>query len=90
MSDNKRDSSRVGLVIDIRLMTDDNQEYVLKSQNISDTGVFLEYGDTALTLPIGETVTLQVCGMLADEAPPPVRAEIRRLTKEGMGLKFIL
>lgn len=40
MTDNKRDSQRVGLVIDIKLILEDKQEFVHKSRNISDTGVF--------------------------------------------------
>lgn len=90
MSTNKRDSSRVGLVIEIKLTTDDKAEHILLSRNISDRGVFLEYSDAPLELPIGNHVILQVCSQMGDEPAPPVNAEIVRLTKEGMGLKFIL
>lgn len=90
MSSNKRNSNRVGLVIEIKLTCDDNSEHILKSQNISDTGVFLEYNDKPLDLPIGTHVILQVCSQMAEEPPPPVHAEIVRITNEGMGLHFIL
>ena len=90
MSSNKRDSSRVGLVIEIKLTCDDNSEYILKSRNISDKGVFLEYDDERLNLTIGTNVILQVCSMLGDEPPPPVKAEIMRITDEGIGLQFVL
>ena len=90
MTANKRDSSRVGLVIDIKLTCDDNSEHVMSSQNISDTGVFLEYNEAPLDLTVGTHVVLQVCSMMGDEPPPPVHAEIVRMTKEGIGLKFIL
>jgi len=90
MSANKRDSNRVGLVIEIKVTCKDNSEHILNSQNISDTGVFLEYNDVPLELPIGTQVILQVCSQMGDEPPPPVDAEIVRITKEGMGLHFIL
>lgn len=90
MSSNKRDSSRVGLVIDIKLTCDDESEHILSSQNISDTGVFLEHNAKPLDLPVGAHVILQVCSQMGDEPPPPVHAEIVRITKEGMGLQFIL
>lgn len=90
MSTNKRNSNRVGLVIEIKMTCDDKSEYVLNSQNISDTGVFLEYNEESLNLEIGTHVILQVCSQMGDEPPPPVDAEIVRLTKEGMGLHFIL
>ena len=90
MSTNKRNSNRVGLVIEIKMTCDDKSEHVLNSQNISDTGVFLEYNEEPLNLEIGTHVILQVCSQMGDEPPPPVDAEIVRLTKEGMGLHFIL
>ena len=90
MNSNKRDSSRVGLVIDIKLTRDDDSEHLLKSRNISDKGVFLEYNSEKLELPLGSQVVLQVCSMLNDEPPPPVKAEVMRITDEGIGLQFIL
>ena len=90
MSDNKRNSNRVGLVIDIKLICDDKSEYILKSRNISDTGVFLEHNEKQLELSLGTHVILQVCSQLDDKPAPPVKAEIMRNTNEGIGLKFIL
>lgn len=90
MSENKRNSNRIGLVIDIKLICSDKSEYVLKSRNISDCGVFLDYDDKCLNLAIGTNVVLQVCAQLGDEPPPPVNAEVTRATKDGIGLKFIL
>lgn len=90
MSENKRDSTRLGLVIDIKLTCIDNEEHILKSRNISDTGVFLDYDETPIDLPIGTHVILQVCSQMGDEPPPPVNAEVSRVTKEGIGLKFVL
>ncbi len=90
MDSNKRESNRVGLVIDIKLICDDELEYVHKSRNISDTGVFLEHNEIRIDLPIGSRVILQVCSQLNDGDPPPVKAEVARITEEGIGLQFIL
>lgn len=90
MTEQKRGATRLGLVIDIKLTTEDQTDYILKSRNISDTGVFLEYNDVELDLPVGTHVVLEVCSMLGDEPAPPVKAEIVRKTDEGMGLHFIL
>lgn len=90
MSSNQRDSSRVGLVIDIKLTCENNDEHILKSRNISDKGVFLEYNGDSIDCSIGTQVILQVCSQLGDEPPPPVKAEIMRITDEGIGLQFIL
>lgn len=90
MSDNKRDSNRVGIVIEIKVICDDGAEYVLNSRNISDTGVFLEHEEKEINLPVGTHVVLQVCSQLGDGDPPPVKAEVARITNEGFGLQFIL
>ena len=87
---NNRDSNRLGLVIDIKVTFDDASEYIFKSRNISDHGVFLEHNEEPLDFSVGQQVILQVCSQLGDEPPPPVNAEIARITDEGVGLKFIL
>ena len=43
MSANQRDSSRVGIVIEIKVICDDGSECTLNSRNIRDNGVFLEH-----------------------------------------------
>ena len=90
MDSNKRGSNRVGLVIDIKVTCSDEKEYIYKSRNISDTGVFLEHNEVRIDLPINSHVILQVCSQLNDEDPPPVKAEVARITDEGIGIKFIL
>ena len=87
---NNRDSARIGLVIEIKVTFDDGSEHILKSRNISDHGVFLEHEETTSDFSVGQRVILQVCSQLGDEPPPPVTAEIARITSEGIGLRFIL
>ncbi|MCK4865728.1 MAG: PilZ domain-containing protein [Gammaproteobacteria bacterium] len=87
---NNRESTRIGLVIDIKVTFDDESEHILKSRNISDHGVFLEHNEGSLAFSVGQKVILQVCSQLGDEPLPPVKAEIARITNEGIGLQFIL
>ncbi|MFK5914094.1 MAG: PilZ domain-containing protein [Woeseiaceae bacterium] len=89
MSENNRDSNRIGLVIDIKL-TVEGADHVHKTRNISDNGVFLEHNTPHLNLELGTHVILQVCSMLGDTPAPPVNAEVARITDEGIGLQFIL
>lgn len=90
MSDNKRNSNRIGIVIEIKVICNDGTEYTLNSRNISDNGVFLEDENDKVDLPLGTQVVLQVCSQLGDGEPPPVKAEVMRITDEGIGLKFLL
>lgn len=90
MSANQRDSNRVGIVIEIKVICNDGTEHTFNSRNISDTGVFLEHDGQDLNLEMGNQVVLQVCSQLGDGDPPPVKAEVARITGEGIGLKFIL
>lgn len=90
MSANQRDSSRVGIVIEIKVICDDGSEYTLNSRNISDNGVFLDHEGRDLNLEMGTQVVLKVCSQLGDGEPPPVKAEVVRVTDEGFGLKFVL
>ena len=87
---NNRDSTRIGIEIEIKVTFDDGREHILKSRNISDHGVFLEHEENPLNFSVGQRVVLQVCSQLGDEPPPPVTAEIARITSEGVGLRFIL
>lgn len=91
MQNNNGESNRLALVIDIQLTTGDSDTtYVLKSRNISDTGIFLEFDENYVPLTIGTPVILQVCSIMNDEPPAPINAEVVHVTDEGMGLSFIL
>lgn len=88
-ANDKRNSNRLGIRIDVRMTLADGQEYILKSQNLSDTGIFLELGEHP-SPAIGSQVTLVVCATMDGEPAPAVKAEIVRCTDEGIGLRFIL
>lgn len=88
-ANDKRNSNRLGIRIDVRMSYADGTEVILKSQNLSDTGIFLELGDHPAP-PTGTQVTLVVCAMMDGEPAPAVKAEVVRCAEEGIGLRFIL
>jgi len=64
-----------------------SQSLILKSRDVSDTGVFLE-GDPEALPPVGTAVTLQVKKTLGGDAASVLSTTVVRLTSEGMGLRF--
>lgn len=90
MTDNdKRQSNRIGIVIDIKVVKNDDENAILKSNNLSDTGILLE-NSSVLSFEVDEVVTLVVHATLGDEPPQPVKAQVVRISAEGVALKFLL
>jgi len=58
---------------------------LLKSSDISDTGIFL-IAEEPLGLKVGQVVKGQVQGML--EESPVLDMEVMRLETDGIGLRF--
>ena len=88
MSDNKRDSNRIGLVIDILMTRGDNSVTTFQSRNISDSGVFLECENNEHNFEMNEEVILQVSSSIEGEPAPKVPSVIVRINKEGIALQF--
>ncbi len=62
----------------------------LVTADICDNGVFLK-AEPSQCPPVGDEVTLQLKGgLLGDgEEPPLVRAQVVRITENGMGVEFL-
>jgi len=90
MTKDSNNATNIELVIDIKVTTDNEKEYVHKSQNISNHGVLVEHNTDNKDLDIGNTVILQVCGELGDETPFPVKSEVVDITDNGVEFRFIL
>ena len=82
--------ANIDLVIDIKITTDNEKEYIHKSQSLSNHGVIVEHNMENEELSIGNTVILQVCGDLGNEAPFPVKSEVIDITDNGVEFRFIL
>ena len=85
--ENKRQSPRTPFKVRIRIEHPEHGVFVLNTQDISDSGVFVLTDDNG-TLPIslGETVKGQVQGLPIEA--PVVDMEVVRIVPSGIGLRF--
>lgn len=90
MTKNSDHSTDIDLVIDIKIITKNNKEYVRKSRSISCHGAVVEHNEDNAQLNIGNTVTLQICSDLGDESPFPVKSEVIAITNHSVEFRFIL
>ena len=84
------DPSNIGLTLSIKLTTEDGDEYIYTSRNVSNYQVFLEHIENNNTLMKGSHVTLQANSKLTGDEPQPVKAEVIEISNEGIELRFIL
>ena len=85
MSD-KREHPRYPFTTDIKIAHPEFGEKIVKTKDISDSGVFILVEPTAMP-PIGEVVQGQVQGGADDM--PVVKMKIVRMEDDGLGLQFI-
>ena len=88
---NKRQSPRLPLLIPMSVkMTVENQDpVVMKTRNMSDSGVFLENNDN-LGLQIGTKLTIKVIEDLQVDNIAAIPATVVRIADDGFALKFEL
>jgi len=84
--DNGRKHIRTPLKVDVKITHPDIGVKVVKTENISESGLFIIVEPTDMP-PIGERVQGQI---IKDDADlPEVTMEIVRVAKNGVGLRFI-
>ena len=84
--ENKREHPRYPLSVDVKITHADFGEKIVKTRNISDSGLFILVEPTAMP-PLGEIVQGQVQGEHDDM--PVVKMKIVRMEDDGLGLQFI-
>lgn len=84
--ENKREHPRYPLSVDVKISHPDIGEKMVKTRNISDSGLFILVEPTAMP-PVGEIVQGQVQGEHDDM--PIVKMKIVRMEDDGLGLQFI-
>lgn len=93
MSQNKssliKRSPRYGLALNVEVSCPVTGTYILKSRNLSESGIFLDKGTHPLPEP-DTIVTLRVSQGLEGDEAAPVRARVVRVLEDGMALQFIL
>jgi len=88
MSEDQRTEARIEVRLEVCLVENDQQR-PLHTRDLSNSGVFIETGGE-FQLEKGTIVHIRVAQPFADgESPPLVKAEVIRIDKNGMGLKFI-
>ena len=84
--ENKRVHPRYPLSVDVKISHPDIGEKMVKTSNISDSGLFILVEPTTMP-PIGEVVKGQVQNEHDDM--PVVKMKIVRMEDDGLGLQFI-
>ncbi len=82
---NKRKHPRIPMAVKVKIFHESFGEKIVKTRNISDSGLFLLAEPTELP-SIGEIVTGMVQGMI--DNPPVLNMKIVRAEKDGVGLQF--
>lgn len=90
MTKDSHEQTKVGLVIDVLLITDDNKTFIYKSRNISTLSVVLEENENNTKLSVGSIVSLQVCCLPENEEAQIVKSEVTKISGEGIELRFML
>ena len=83
----RRSNNRLGIRLEVELHAED-QECSLHSRDLSNSGVFLEKGETQLPT-VDSIVYLRVKSQFEDGDPPLVKARVVRIDEEGIALTFL-
>jgi hypothetical protein len=84
----RRDIQRIGVRLEVEVKTEKDSAS-MHTRDISTNGLFLECETTALPT-VGTLLIIRIKQPLGDGEPPPeVKAEVVRIDKDGIALKFI-
>ncbi|NVJ51364.1 MAG: PilZ domain-containing protein [Gammaproteobacteria bacterium] len=83
----RRNSIRTPIKTDVEITSDMLGVVKAQTRELSDQGAFIETQQLQ-PLGTGTVVTIQAIGF--PETMPKLKAEVVRITKEGIGLKFLL
>ncbi len=84
---NQRKHSRLPLPLTVEVSVEDQVPVVMKTRDMSDGGVFLEYNKN-LVLQMGVKLTIRVLENMQGEEPPAIPATVVRVTDDGFAVQF--
>ena len=84
---NQRKHSRLPLPMTVEISVEDQVPVVMKTRDMSDGGVFLEYNKN-LVLQMGVKLTIRVVENMQGEEPPAIPATVVRVTDDGFAVQF--
>lgn len=87
MSKDQRTEARIEVRLEVCLI-ENEQQHPLHTRDLSNSGVYLDTGSEFL-LEKETIVHIRVAQPFADGEPPLVKAEVVRVDKDDIGLKFI-
>lgn len=90
MMNDSHEQTKVGLVIDVLLITEDSEKFIHKSRDISAVKVVLEPNKDNNKLSVGTIVNLQACCMPDNKEVQIVKSEVTQISEDGIELRFIL
>ena len=86
---NQRKHSRLPLPMMVEVLVEDHVPVVMKTRDMSDGGVFLEYNEN-LVLQIGVKLIIKVVDNMQGDEPPAISATVVRVTDDGFAVQFDL
>ncbi len=84
---NQRKHSRLPLPMTVEVLVEDQAPVIMKTRDMSDGGVFLEYNEN-LVLQMGVKLTIKVVENMQGEEPPAIPATVVRVTDDGFAVQF--
>lgn len=87
MTEDKRQHSRLPVELTVEVSCPGRDAMVLRTRDISDSGVFLQKGEAELPA-VGTELRLKVTVSLSGDDPPVVKARVVRATDDGIGISF--
>lgn len=85
---NRRVDTRLDICLKVEVTYDDGHSATFCTKNMSTTGLFLEKGDNELP-EIGTIIHVKVSAELGMQDAPLVKAEVARITDDGIGIMFL-
>jgi len=79
---------RTNLACQIKVTHPDMEDLIATTEDLSDTGVFIKH-ENLTHLKVGDIIFGQVQGLGDDLQAPVLTMEVVRLTRRGIGCKFI-
>lgn len=89
MTKDSHEHTKVGLVIDVLVITESNEEFIHQSRDISSTKIVLEPNPNNI-LSVGSIVDLQVRSLAENEEALIVKSEVTQISGHGIELRFLV
>jgi hypothetical protein len=87
---NKRKYERFPISVEVRVEHPDLGVFILNTRDMSDGGVFLQFGGNPRRPVVGAEVSLQLAQLPDGSQPPTVRGHVARVSEDGFAVAFTI